>query len=79
MKTFAVEPDVKKHMDESSSNFPTTRWAVYKNQALDSASAGHQQYLAIGPGNTYQEPPEQMPDGPHGLGWKYRFIGWVEL
>jgi len=63
----------------SSANLEGTRWAAYQNQALDSASAGHLQFLAIGPENTYQEAPEQMPDTQHGMGWKYRFVGWVDL
>lgn len=63
----------------SAANLKETRWAAYQNQALDSASAGHLQFLAIGPENTYTEAPEQMPDTQHGMGWKYRFVGWVDL
>lgn len=56
------------------------RWAAYQNMALDSANAGHLQFLSIGPDNTYQEPPEQYPaDNEHGMGWRYRFVGWVDL
>lgn len=54
-------------------------WACYENQAFDSASAGHRIYLQFGPGCTHETPPTQAPDGAHGPGWKYRFIGQVNL
>jgi len=67
-------------MKASGSNHKTTRWAAYQNQAMDSASHGHLQFLAIGPHNTYQVPPTAYPvDTSHGLGWKYRFIGYVDM
>ena len=55
-------------------------WAAYQNQALDSANAGHLQFLAVGQDCTYLDPPEQYPaDNVHGMGWRYRFIGYVDL
>jgi len=58
----------------------TTRWAAYQNVALDSAGLGHLQFLAVGPDNTYQEPPKQYPaDTSSGMGWRYRFCGWVDM
>lgn len=57
-----------------------TRWAAYQNQALDSANMGHMQFLHVGEGCTFNEPPEQYPkDTEHGLGWRYRFVGYVNL
>lgn len=56
------------------------RWAAYQNMAMDSAGAGHLQFLSVGVGCTYEERPEQYPvDNEHGCGWKYRFCGWVDL
>jgi hypothetical protein len=66
-------------MRQSPLHFDSTRWAAYENQALDSASVGHLQFLAIGPRNTFQEPPERLPDTPQTIGWKYGFVGWVDL
>lgn len=58
----------------------TTRWAAYQNKAFDSSLAGHLQFLAVGPDNTYKEPPRQYPaDTVNGAGWRYRFVGWVDL
>lgn len=55
-------------------------WAAYQNQALDSWSTGHIQYLKIGEECVYDCPPERYPaDTLHGLGWKYRFIGMVDF
>ena len=60
--------------------YPHARWAAYQNVALDSSNCGHLQFLAIGPENTYKEPPVQYPvDNEHGMGWRYRFAGWVDL
>ena len=58
---------------------PRCVWAVYENQALDSATAGGRIYILIGPGCTHAVPPPHAPDGAHGLGWKYLFRGFVEL
>ena len=56
------------------------QWAMYENQALDSASRGHLQFLKFGPGCTYEVPPAQYPaDTPFGLGWRYRHVGEVNL
>jgi hypothetical protein len=67
-------------MKMSGSNHKTTRWAAYQNKAMDSASHGHLQFLAIGPHNTYQVPPTiYLVDTTYGLGWKYRFIGYVDM
>lgn len=55
-------------------------WAVYQNQALDSANAGHLQFLKFGEECTYEKPPTQYPvDTAHGMGWRYRLVGVVNL
>lgn len=57
-----------------------TRWAAYQNVALDSRNCGHVQFLHVGNGCTFAEPPAQYPlDNEHGMGWRYRFIGYVDL
>jgi hypothetical protein len=74
-----VEKSVIQSMQSSPFNFEDTRWAAYQNKAMDSASAGNVIYLAIGPQNTFKTRPEHAPDGPHGMGWKYLPIGWVNM
>jgi hypothetical protein len=58
---------------------PQTRWAAFQNHALDSINCGYMQFLAIGPDNTFKTPPARMPDTKISLGWKYLFIGWIDL
>lgn len=58
---------------------PRCAWAVYQNQALDSATVGHRIFILVGPGCTHVVPPPQAHDGEHGAGWKYPFVGLVEL
>lgn len=74
-----VHEDALVQMRTSPYNFPDTRWAAYQNMAMDSANRGHLQFLAVGPQNTFKEPPRQYPDTQFGLGWKYKFVGWVNL
>lgn len=74
-----AEPEALKQMKDSPYNHGDTRWAAYQNQAMDSTSAGHLQFLAVGPKNTFKEPPKQYPDTGYGAGWKYQFVGWVNL
>jgi len=59
---------------------PAMRWGAYRNEAFDSATFGHLQFLAVGPNNTYKDPPKQYPaDTTSGMGWRYLFLGWVDL
>jgi hypothetical protein len=56
------------------------KWAAYQNVALDSANAGHLQFLQYGDGCTYKKPPHKYPkDTMHGMGWRYLFAGFVNL
>jgi len=71
--------DALVQMQESPYNYDDTRWAAYQNNAMDSASLGHLQFLAVGSQNTFKEPPDRYPDSHLGIGWRYAFIGWVDL
>jgi hypothetical protein len=56
------------------------RWAAYQNVAFDSDSMGHMQFLKFGAECTYETPPKTYPvDTAHGAGWRYQFIGEVNL
>lgn len=54
-------------------------WTVYENKAMDSSSRGHLQFLKVGPGCTFEEPPKKMPDTPRAINWMYCFVGYVDL
>ena len=69
-----IEPDSLKQMQERRG-----KWAAYQNAALDSTNIGHMQFLQYGEGRTYKEPPKHMPDTAFGPGWKYRFVGFVNI
>lgn len=55
------------------------RWAVYQNHDLGSSQVGHIQFLQYGPERTHKAPPAHMPDSASGLGWRYLFVGYVDL
>jgi hypothetical protein len=75
-----IEAQALKDMAAYQNEHPSTCWAAYQNQALDSSCAGQLQFLAVGPDNTYKEPPEIYPVDNHlGMGWRYKFAGWVDL
>jgi hypothetical protein len=54
-------------------------WAVFRNEAMDSADCGRVLCMKVGTDCTHKTPPPHAPDGPHGLGWKYLFIGMLDL
>jgi len=73
-------PEALEAMRSSPYNHENTEWAAYQNHALDSANCGHLQFLAVGPDNTCKEAPEKYPaDTSSGMGWRYLFVGWVDL
>ncbi len=72
-----IDPDALSQMRERAK--PETRWAVYQNQALDSATLGELRFLHVGSGCTFAEPPPRYPDTQFGTGWRHLFIGWVNL
>jgi hypothetical protein len=70
-----IDPEALAQMKERGGT-----WAAYENKALDSVNAGHLQFLKVGPGCTYAVGPEQYPmDNANGMGWRYRFVGMVNL
>lgn len=59
---------------------PEDRWACYQNQDLGHYDLGRCTYLVTGPTRTYTTPPAHAPDNEsHGLGWRYLFVGFVDL
>jgi len=58
---------------------PGQTWFVYQNHAMDSASLGHLQFLCCGPGCTFPDPPQRMPDSHLGIGWRYLLVGEVDF
>lgn len=54
-------------------------WAAYQNHDLSSVNAGHLTFLRFGEGCTFKEPPKNAPDGSYGLGWRYVFVGTVDV
>jgi hypothetical protein len=58
---------------------PGQTWFAYQNHAMDSASLGHLQFLCCGPGCTFADPPQRMPDSRLGIGWRYLLVGKVDF
>jgi hypothetical protein len=59
---------------------PGDRWAAYQNMDLGHPHCGDLRFLVIGEGRTFHTAPPRYPDHPElGLGWRYSFIGWVDL
>jgi hypothetical protein len=54
-------------------------WAVYQNHALDSSSLGHLKFLKYGNGCTFETPPDRYPDTSDAIGWRYVFVGYVDI
>lgn len=76
-----AQPDEEalKGMRESEYNFPDTRWAAYQNRELGHYEQGWLRFLAVGPRNTAKVAPQIYPDTHLGLGWRYVFVGYVDL
>lgn len=75
-----AHPEALEQMKESPHNYKSTRWGAFQNKALDSSNLGHIQFLAIGPDNTYDSAPKRYPaDTSSGMGWRYLFVGYVDL
>ena len=78
-KTADVHPDTLAQIKRLTQ--PGDVWFAYRNEALDSAQAGHVVFLVCGPGRTFtdrEKMPDRAPDGPHGAGWKYVRLGWFD-
>lgn len=55
------------------------KWAAYQNHDMGHSELGLLVFLQYGEGRTHATPPERAPDGPHGLGWRYLHVGYVDL
>ena len=56
------------------------RWAAYQNMDMGHYNLGHLQFLQFGgPGNTFKLPPERYPDTPQAIGWRYLYVGEMNL
>lgn len=73
--------DVLSHLRIRQENFGKSkdRVAVYQNQAMDSAKAGHLVFIIIGPERTLEQAPSRAPDGSYGMGWRYLHVGFLNL
>ena len=78
MSTYDVDEEALAIM--RARNREGVRWAAYQNLVFDSTNFGSGQYLMVGPGCTYSEPPKSYPaDTKLGLGWKFELMGFVDL
>jgi hypothetical protein len=66
-------------MRRSKEENPTWEFYAYENHDLGHPLVGHMQFLACGPDNTHKTPPSRMPDTDTSLGWRYVFVGKVNL
>ena len=75
MTDIAIDPTALEAMRARAGS-----WAAFVNVALDSANAGHVQFLQYGEGRTFATPPPTYPvDNEHGMGWRYVLRGVVDL
>ena len=54
-------------------------WAAYENHDLGHPDLGHLRFLKCGPECTLKEPPARYPDTADFIGWRYVYIGTVNL
>lgn len=57
---------------------PGAVYHVYENQLIGDRGCGDRQYLAVGPGCTYQTAPDRMPDTKT-VNWRFVRIGALDL
>ncbi len=69
-----VQPRLLAQLREKGGN-----WALFRNEAMDSAGFGHGQYIRYGEGCTLTELPLRCPDTKYDTGWKYVLRGTVNL
>lgn len=55
------------------------QWAAYENHDLGHSELGHLRFLQIGVGRTFKEAPKTYPDTRETIGWRYVYIGMVNL
>lgn len=54
-------------------------WAAYQNHEIGHPDCGNLRFLKIGPGCTFENAPPVYPDTKHGIGWRYLYVGRVDL
>jgi hypothetical protein len=69
-----VTPEALKAMSERRGT-----WAAYQNIALDSDDLGKLRFLKYGADCTLKEAPKKYPDTSEGPGWRYEYVGTVNL
>jgi len=74
-----IAPEALTQMRAVAARRTDVRWAAFQNVDLGSPDCGHLQFILIGAGCTYQVRPERCPDTASGFGWRYQFVGWVNL
>lgn len=77
--TAQLSPESVQLLKATGNPDPARRWAAYENHDLSSPRLGELRFMAIGPNNTLQAPPERYPDSHLGTGWAYLFVGFVNL
>lgn len=77
--TEQATPEAIEQMAAHRRKVGDVRWAAYQNHDLGHYDLGGLRFLAIGPQCTFQGPPSRYPDTQHGLGWRYLWVGWVDL
>lgn len=54
-------------------------WAAYQNHDLGHRDIGHLRFLKYGEDCTFKVPPSRYPDTKHAIGWRYLFVGLLNL
>ena len=54
-------------------------WAAYQNHELGNRDLGDLRFLQVGESCTFKTPPAKYPDTQYGIGWRYLFVGMVDL
>ena len=74
-----IDTDVVMALVTSEANHEDTTWHAYENHDIGHSHAGEIQFLAVGKSNTIKEPPARLPDSGLGLGWRYQYVGMVDI
>ena len=55
------------------------KWAAYQSMDMSSATLGDLRFLQVGAGRTFEVAPDRYPDTQFGIGWRFLFVGFVNL
>ena len=56
------------------------KWAAYQSMDMSSVTLGDLRFLQFGDANnTFAMPPRTYPDSQHGIGWRFQYVGLVDL